>query len=279
MVQQQQIDSLKEALDLTRKKVESGSATSFDELTTKVKLAEAESQKIDIDNMLRKQVIALARLMGVANSDQFEITGEFAANIVELDENALLNEAKQHRAELKAALDGESAAKSQLSLANADNYPTAMAELSYGFKNGYMPDLEEVIENRVAAAKLDFPIFNGFKTYNQIKESRANFDSAREHTREIQDLVIAEVRQAVSEANASMEKIKASELHVQLAQEALKQAKVRYENGVITNLDLLNAETSLAEANLMHLQALYNHTLSRVALNKAVGRELLGANN
>ena len=87
------------------------------------------------------------------------------------------------------------------------------------------------------------------------------------------------MRQAVSEARASMDKIKASELNVQLAQEALSQAKVRYESGVITNLDLLNAETSLAQANLLHLQALYNYTLSRIALNKAIGVDLLGQDN
>jgi len=274
-VQQQQIDSLKEALDLAAKKVSSGSATHFDELTTQVKLAEAETQKIDIDNMLRKQQISLARLMGVAGSEPFDITGEFSDKTIELDEKELIAAAEQNRAELKLARDNENAAKSQLSASRADNYPSVTADLSYGYKNGYFPVLEDITQNTVAAAQLSFPLFNGLKTYNLVKESDANYSSARERTREAQEMIVAEVRQAVSEARASMDKIKASELHVQLAEEALQQAKVRYESGVITNLDLLNAETSLAQANLLHLQALYNYTLSRIALNKAVGAELL----
>ena len=275
LVQQQQIDSLKEALDLTMKKVESGSATGFDGLTTKVKLAEAESQKIDIDNMLRKQTISLARLMGISPVDSFEINGDFSDETDGVDENALIAAAQQGRLELKIALDGEMAAKEQLSSARADNYPTAVAELSYGFKNGYLPDLNEVIENRVVGARFDLPIFNGLKTLNLVKESKANYEAARAHSKEIADMVDAEVRQAASDVRASIDKIHASDLHVQLAEEALKQAKVRYEAGVITNLDLLNAETALAQADLARLQALYNYTLSRVALNRAIGAELL----
>jgi len=274
-VQQQQMDSLQEALDLTTKKIASGSSTQFDELTTRVKLAEAESQKIDIVNMLRKQQITLSRLMGLDVSGTLKITGEFADKTFELDENALITAAKQDRAELKMAKDNENAAKSQLSASGADNYPTLSADLSYGYKNGYLPELEAIKQNTVAAAQLSFPLFNGLKTYNQVAESKANYAAARERSLEAEDMIVAEVRQAVSEARASMDKIKATELHVQLAQEALKQAKVRYESGVITNLDLLNAETSLAQANFLRLQALYNYTLSRVALNKAVGAELL----
>ena len=274
-VQQQQIDSLKEALDLTTKKAASGSATHFDELTTQVKLAEAENQRIDIVNMLRKQQITLARLMGASGPDAVEISGEFSDKTMELDEKTLIAAANQNRAEFKLAKDNENAAKSQLSATRSDNYPAITADLSYGSKNGYFPILTDIKQNTVAAAQLTFPLFNGLKTYNQGQESKANYQAARERTRETEDMITAEVRQAVSEAQASMDKIKASELNVQLAQEALNQAKVRYESGVITNLDLLNAETALAQANLLRLQALYNYTLSRIGLNKAIGEELL----
>jgi len=274
-VQQEQIDSLKEALDLATKKVASGSATHFDELTTKVKLAEAGSQKIDIENMLRKQQISLARLMGFAGSSSIEITGEFSKSTMELNESALVAEGKKNRAELKLAKDYEYAAKSQLQASKADNYPSITANLSYGQKNGYFPDFTEIKQNTVAEAELNFPLFNGLKTYSQVQENEANYEAAREHTMDVEDMITSEVRQAVSEANACMDKIKASEMNVQLAEEALSQAKLRYENGVITNLDLLNAETSLAQANLLHLQALYNYTLSKIALNKSVGAELL----
>jgi outer membrane protein TolC len=276
IVQQQQIDSLNEALDMATKKVASGTATNFDELTTRVKVAEAQSQKIELDNMLRKQRITLGRLMGTGDSDSFDITGEFmGASSAAVDERALIDQALKNRLELIIAKDSENSAKSQLSASKADNYPSIRGFFSYGYKNGYFPGLDDIKQNTVAGGQVEFPLFNGLKTSNQVKEAGANFDSARQRTREIRDTVVSEVRQAVSEVRAALEKIKATELNEKLAEEAVKQAKVRYRSGVITNLDLLNAETSLAQAHLSRLQALYNYTLSTEALKKAVGAGLL----
>lgn len=274
VVQQQQIDSLDEALDMATKKVASGTATNFDELTTQVKVAEAQSQKIELDNMLRKQRITLGRLMGTGDSDKFDITGDFMSTSTAPDEQALVDQALKNRLELMMAKDSENAAKSQLSASKSDNYPSIKGFFSYGYKNGYLPDLSEIKQNTVAGGQLEFPLFNGLKTTNQVKESRGNFDSAQERTREVRDTVVSDVRQAVSEVLAATEKIKATELNEKLAEDAVGQAKVRYRSGVITNLDLLNAETSLAQAHLSHLQALYNYTLSTEALKKAVGGQL-----
>jgi len=84
-------------------------------------------------------------------------------------------------------------------------------------------------------------------------------------------MVVAEVHQAASDVRASVEKMKSAQLHVKLADQAFSQAKVRYASGVITNLDLLNAETALDEAKLLQLQAIYSYIVSKDALRKAVG--------
>jgi outer membrane protein TolC len=108
----------------------------------------------------------------------------------------------------------------------------------------------------------------------QISEAKANLESASSQLKDATDSVISEVRQAVSDYRASIERMKATEFNVQLASEAVSQAKVRYENGVITNLDMLNAETSLAEAKLMNLQAIYRYIISKENLKKAAGARL-----
>jgi len=55
------------------------------------------------------------------------------------------------------------------------------------------------------------------------------------------------------------------------AEQALSLAKKQYEIGVITNLDLLDPQTSHLEANLTHLRALYQMILSRYGLEKLLG--------
>jgi outer membrane protein TolC len=72
------------------------------------------------------------------------------------------------------------------------------------------------------------------------------------------------------------EKIKTSALQVEQAKEALAIATVRYESGVITNLDLLDAETALAQSELLYLEALYQQVISGYALERAIGGNLPG---
>ena len=55
------------------------------------------------------------------------------------------------------------------------------------------------------------------------------------------------------------------------ADQALALAKTQYEIGVITNLDLLVAQTSRYEANLQHIRALYEMILSRFTLRETIG--------
>jgi outer membrane protein len=149
--------------------------------------------------------------------------------------------------------------------------PSLKVNLAYGLKNGYIPNLDVLRGNWVAAVGVQVPIFNGFKTRSQEQESEANLRATRAHTTDVERAVTSEVLQAVSDVRASLDKIQTSELQVRQAKQAIDMATVRYESGVVTNLDLIDAQTALAQAELFHLQALYHYVLSRYALGKSIG--------
>ena len=53
--------------------------------------------------------------------------------------------------------------------------------------------------------------------------------------------------------------------------DAVSRAEVQYQDGVITNLDLIDTETTLAEAKLLYLQVIYKNVINKYALDKVVG--------
>jgi outer membrane protein len=103
------------------------------------------------------------------------------------------------------------------------------------------------------------------------QESEASLRAARTHSLDTEHAVTAEVLQAISDVRASLDKIQTSELQVRQAKQAIGMATVRYDSGVVTNLDLIDAQTALAQAELFHLQALYHYVLSRYTLDKSIG--------
>jgi len=122
--------------------------------------------------------------------------------------------------------------------------------------------------------QVEVPIFNGFRTRNRVAENEAAVDAARDHTQDIERRVATEVQQAMADVRASRQQMETSELQVQQAEAAVSMAEVRYDAGVITNLDVLDAQTSLEAARLVWLKARYDFVRSRFELDRALGNRV-----
>ena len=106
-VKDEQINTFKKHLDIANKKFNTGSATDFDVLTTKVRIADAENQKIDIENELNKAKIVLKDLLNLSSDKELNLTGLFKVDSVSFDLTSLLDEAFTNRPEIKLATDAE----------------------------------------------------------------------------------------------------------------------------------------------------------------------------
>ncbi len=273
-VQNQQIATLNQHLVMAQKKIQAGTATDFDLLTTQVRIAAAQNRRYDLLNDLRKQEAVFRRLLGLSPDAEIRLRGEFAMAALPLNVDSLMNVAKEQRIELKQSRDEERVAELQEQVASVHDMPTLKVDLAYGVKNGYIPNLDVLRGNWVVGVDLDVPIFNGFRTHAEEEEALANRKVSQARTSDTERLVAAEVQQAISDVRTSADKIETSTLQVEQARQALDIATVRYESGVITNLDLIDAETALAQARLGHLQALFDYVISSTRLERAVGNQL-----
>jgi outer membrane protein len=270
-VQDDEIAALTQHLEVTREKVRTGSATDFEVLTTEVRVATAQSQRIDVANALERQTVRLRGLMDLPPDQPLNLAGAFPPAPAALDVDSLVALALTQRPELKLSRDAEASAAIQTRLASLGDRPSLDVGLMAGFKNGYVPNLNTLKGNWDAGVQVRVPIFNGFRTRSQVEETRATADATQDHTRDIERRVTMEVRQAVADLHAGVDKLAASEIQVRQAEAAVSMADVRYQAGVVTNLDVLDAQTSLQEARLMNLRAQYQVVQSAYELKRAVG--------
>ena len=270
-VKDTQIAALNAHLNVTNKKVESGSATDYDALSTQVRISQAQSEKIELLNQLKQQQIALNQLLGIEQDSSVTVTGDFSAPSSVSNIDSLINIAFQKRSELKLAADELNTSHLQEHLAGLGDTPSLNATLAYGFKNGYEPNLDVLRGNWVAAVSVKVPIFNGFLTKYKEGEAKVNSSVSELNITVLKRNIISDVRQASSNLNSSLEKLNSTLTQVNFAEQTVQRAESRYNSGVGTNLDLLDAETSLAEARFFYLQDLYKSILSSYQLRKAVG--------
>jgi outer membrane protein len=268
-----ELETLQKHQEMSVKRLEAGTATDFDTLTIRVRFAVVESERIDARHALESQEIRLRELTGLSSDVPINLRGEFATQEVSLEEDSLIAEALRERPEIMLAHDAEATSRARLHLVSLDNKPKLALNVAAGLKNGYEPNLNEWRKNYAAGLQLNVPLFNGFKTKHDKAAAVADLNSARAHTSDIEQQIRASVLQAVAGVNSSMEKTASAEAQVYQAEKAVSLAGVRYEAGVITNLDLLDAETTLSEAKLIRLRAQYNFTISLVELDRAIGEK------
>lgn len=269
-----QIAALDQHLEVSRKKVQAGTATDFDVLTTQVRLAAAKNDRIDAATNLEAEEIAFRELAGMPAGEPVRLKGDFLRSPAVLDAEAAVTAAFEDRPEMVIARDAETSAALQARLVSLGDRPSVALSLTSGYKNGYPSNLNQLKANYTAGLQLQLPIFNGHRTRYQRSEAEASLRSATARTGDLKRQIAAEVEQAVARARASWEKIRNTEVLVRQAEQAVSVAKTRYEAGVATNLDLLDAETTLTQARLGYLRALYAYSTSLVDLDRAVGRRV-----
>ncbi len=270
-VQEKEIAALQKNLDHMQKRYAEGAATRFDLLTTQVRLASAGNRKIDLESKLRNQEITLRRLCGLGEHAPLNLKGSFEIAAAGMDSDRLAASALDHRPEMMLARENLKAASSKKSLAVREFLPKIVGSASWGSTNGYVPDIEKMRTNVAAGVELQVPIFDGFRKSASLREAAAMKRSAEQARIDAEEMTRAEVQQSLNDLNSSREKIETTRLQVSQADLAAQHARIRYNNGLATTLDLLDAEAALAEAELANLQARYEYVLNAYSVRRASG--------
>ena len=274
-VQDEQVRTLNEHLTTTQKKIASGTATQLDALSTQVRVAAAQTQKINLENALRRAETELRRLAGLPQDTALVLRGDFTYQPLSGSQDSLTMIALHDRIEMKAANDAIETATAQERSARLSDMPSLNAFAVYGVKNGFMPNLDVLRGNLAAGAQLTIPILDAHRSGSMEEEATAMKNAAEARKREVDLSIRADVRQALDEYQASLEKIRVSEVNIEQADRALENARLRYEAGTVQNIDLLDAATERAEAKLTNLQAAYDVIIANYRLRRAVGKPAL----
>lgn len=268
-VQDRQIEALNLNLSQTKKSQENGEATHYEILTTEVKVSSAFDRKDDLQTALKNAIIQLKQLTGQDNIAVLDMDNNWLA--IENPSALSTNVDVTQRAEFKLSeLQSENATLQEM-LAKRNFNPFLSANVQGGYKNAIQPVINELTLNYVASVQLTIPIFTGFKNKAALAEAQALNAAAEFNLENTSNLLEAEVNQSVGNLNNAYQKIERSQLQVSQAQKAAELARLKYKNGVITNLDLLDAEIALSESEINQLNTIFNYTINTYQLKKALG--------
>jgi outer membrane protein len=269
-----QIETLKKHFEFVSKKEETGSATQYEMLTTKVRLSVAESQKTDIETAKKNYKSMLNSLLGLPVESPLVVKNGVEADSKNGGRGQELDYALNHRTEMALAELKQKNASLKLNVVKMQNRPLLAANASTGFKNGYFPEINKIRANYLAGLSLRIPLYDASRQKYQEIMAGNEISIAVQNKEQTRRDISVEVYQNRENLEATSVKMKQTELQARLAEETRRLAELSYASGSITNLDLLDAETLEAESRLALLKAKTEYSLNLLKLNMSLGKVL-----
>ena len=211
----------------------------------------------------------LIRALGIDFNVAVTLADELTLATVESQTpETALSVARENRAELKAQLTRQKLASLSLSSVTSERIPSLSLNGDYGWI-GLKPD--EALATRSVGLMLSVPIFDGGQREGRISESRSRVRQELIRMKDVSDQVTLEVRNALLTLDSSTQQVTVAEKGLSLSMKELTFARDRFAAGLATNIEITNAQTSVARARDNLIEALFRFNASRINLARAKG--------
>jgi outer membrane protein TolC len=272
-IKEMQLGILEQHLDFVTRQKETGSATDYEILSTKVRISNANNQKLDLETAHNNQVVILNSLLGLPENTKIVVKNRLLIQPINYEFDSLISYAIVHRNEMVLAGLRQKQAELRLHSVKIENNPTLSAFASGGIKDGYFPELTKPTANYTAGLGLRVPIFTATRHKYNLQWATSDISSVKNDIEFYRREISSEVYQNATSLQASKRKIDQSELQLEQAHEALRLAALRYTSGTLTNLDLLDNESYEAESRLTLMKARIDYLINSARLEISIGNQ------
>ena len=246
-----------------------GLSPAIDTLRAQVEFQNRQQQLIVARNDFAKQKLALVRAIGLPVGQEIALTSKAPYDaIATLGIEGSLQRAYASRSDYLAAAQQVRAAEYYRKGASSEYFPTIDMTADYG-------DLGINFGNShgtfTVAGRLNIPIFQGGKVHADVLQSEATLRQARAQLDNVRGQIEYEVRTALLDIEAADQQVQVARSSVDLAEQTLMQARDRFSAGVTDNLEVVEAQQTVAGAHESYISSLYAHNLAKIELVRAMG--------
>jgi len=258
-------------LQLARDQRNAGVATGVDVIRAQTRLAEQQVGLAQAQTDSEQARLNLQRLIGLPLGSAMTLTDplRFVDDPLPSVDTAVA-QAAQDRREIQVAEEENRVSQLEVQSARAEHLPSLEVVGDYG-SSGITPGSFDLPTRRVAV-QLNVPIFNGGLTQGRVTAAASRQRQTELELSNVRGQVEEDVRLALTTLRTAAVQVRAADESVTLAQRELEMARDRFRAGVADNLEVITAQTALANARVSQVTALAQHNAARLNLAAALGR-------
>ena len=255
---------------------EQGTASRFDLLQSGVQVSLLEPDVVKAGNEIDLLKAELNKLLARKVDYPIGTKEKLTYTFIKIDEIEFLKNAYLERPEIKLKSLGVDIDKWGIAMAKSGYRPQVDFLAGYSYRSDNLGNMfNEKQRNWNAGISVNFPIFEGFSTKAKVDAARARFAQAKIDKDNLVDQIAVEVRKACLNLQESETIIKSQKDNVGQAREALRISEVSYANGVAINLDVLDAQVSLAQIQENLAAGIYDYLMAQAYLDRSTGKSFI----
>lgn len=249
---------------------QAGVGTRFDVLRSQVQLANATqdlTQALGDRLTARRQLaqrLSIAQSVSVSAADPVEISGLWNLS---LEESIVL--AFQNRAELAQQLAQRNISQQQRRIALSQIRPRVGLVTSYDLLNVF-DDNVGLTDGYSVGARFSWNLFDGGAARARARQEESNIAIAETNFADTRNQIRFQVEQAYADLQSNLENIRTASVALEQAREALRLARLRFQAGVGTQTDVINAENDLTNAEGNRVTAILDYNRALASLQRAI---------
>jgi outer membrane protein TolC len=240
---------------------------------------QANNLRTELENVNRLQELSYSLLkfqMGYPMEEPIKVTESLEKiELATFNLNPAGEFSYANRIEYSILQTQENLAELDLRSIKAGYLPRLVLNANYGYNAGAnaFSDLmtKQWFDNAAITVALQIPIFDGFSKKYKAVQSSNNLQKVRQSYSLLKSSIDMQRSQASITMKNALESMKEQKANLDLANEISRVTRVKYQQGVGSNLEVLNAESSIKESQANYFTALYNALIAKVEVEKANG--------
>ena len=270
VIQDSVVSFFQENKSIAESRVKNGEAIKTEVLNIQSNIDQEENRKYDLMNALEKELVLLAYLCGKNdistnsfNQSFIDIEKTWQSNAINTGSNAAIGMSE----------DNITIAKKELDIIKNSNKPALTLHAGSGIRNGYVPEVNDLIFNYMAGISLLVPVYDFGRKNQRVKMQEMVIQKNEIAKSQLIESNNKDIKQAKADIHYAVEKIKNSQNQIEAAQEAQKIVASQFKNGTAKALDITAAATNVQKAGLSLLQAQLQLSTAVIELAKQMGVE------
>jgi outer membrane protein len=247
-----------------------GVGTGIDTLRANVELQNERQRLIEAQAQRETSIFGLSRILNLDPRQQVELADSL--NFFETPQPELEGSIEQGlstRPEWKALEQQVKAAEYQKKASSESRLPSAHYSGNWT-QLGVSPTT--VIPTYSYSGSVSMPLFTGGRIHAEMARANLEIQRIEQQQADLRNSIALDVKTSLINLGSSRNEVQVANLGVQLSKEEVDQARDRFKAGVANNIEVIQAQDSLARANDNQIAALYRFNQARADLARAIGQ-------